>query len=139
MIKTNEILDDDAAIEKMKTIRDQIIKDEDFGAIAAATSEDTGSAQEGGDMGWTGLGFFVPEFEAVVNSLVKDEISEPFKSRYGWHIVQLLGNRIYDNTEDIRRNKAIESIRNSKLSDETELWARQLRDEAFVEYLSNYD
>jgi len=136
LIKTNEILDDDAAKEKMKTIRDQIIKDGDFGAIAAATSEDTGSAQEGGDMGWTGLGFFVPEFEAVVNSLVKDEISEPFKSRYGWHIVQLLGNRIYDNTEDIRRNKAIESIRNSKLSDEIELWARQLRDEAFVEYLS---
>ncbi len=136
LIKTNEILDDDAAKEKMKTIRDQIIKDGDFGAIAAATSEDTGSSQEGGDMGWTGLGFFVPEFEAVVNSLVKDEISEPFKSRYGWHIVQLLGNRIYDNTEDIRRNKAIESIRNSKLSDEIELWARQLRDEAFVEYLS---
>jgi len=138
LIKTNEILDDDAAKEKLKTIRDQITKDGDFGAIAAATSEDTGSAQEGGDMGWTGLGFFVPEFEAVVNSLVENEISEPFKSRYGWHIVQLLGNRIYDNTEDIGRNKAIESIRNSKLSDEIELWARQLRDEAFVEYLS-YD
>ena len=139
LIKTNEILDDDAAKEKLKTIRDQIINDGDFGAIAAAVSEDAGSAQEGGDMGWTGPGFFVPEFEEIALAMENDEISEPFKSRYGWHIVQFLGKRVFDNTTEIQRRQAISAIRNSKLSDEIELWVRQLRDEAFVEYISNYD
>ena len=139
LIKTNEILDDDAAKEKLKTIRDQIINDGDFGAIAAAVSEDAGSAQEGGDMGWTGPGFFVPEFEEVANAMENDEISEPFKSRYGWHIIQFLGKRIFDNTSEIQKRQAVTAIRNSKLSDEIELWARQLRDEAFVEYISYYD
>jgi peptidyl-prolyl cis-trans isomerase SurA len=139
LIKTNEILDDDAAKEKLKTIHDQIINDGDFGAIAAAVSEDAGSAQEGGDMGWTGSGFFVPEFEEVANAMENDEISEPFKSRYGWHIIQFLGRRIFDNTNEIQKRQAIAAIRNSKLSDEIELWSRQLRDEAFVEYISYYD
>ena len=139
LIKTNEILDDDAAKEKLKTIRDQVVNDGDFGAIAAAVSEDAGSAQDGGDMGWTGPGFFVPEFEEVANSMENDEISEPFKSRYGWHILQFLGKRVFDNTNEIQKRQAIAAIRNSKLSDEIELWARQLRDEAFVEYISNYD
>ena len=139
LIKTNEILDDDAAKEKLKTVRDQIINDGDFGAIAAAVSEDAGSAQEGGDMGWTGPGFFVPEFEEVALAMENDEISEPFKSRYGWHIIQFLGKRVFDNTNEIQKRQAIAAIRNSKLSDEIELWARQLRDEAFVEYISYYD
>jgi len=139
LIKTNEILDDDAAKEKLKTIRDQIINDGDFGAIAAAISEDAGSAQEGGDMGWTGPGFFVPEFEEVANAMENDEISEPFKTRYGWHIIQFLGKRVFDNSDEIQKRQAIAAIRNSKLSDEIELWARELRDEAFVEYISYYD
>ena len=85
LIKTNEILDDDAAKEKLKTIRDQIINDGDFGAIAAAVSEDAGSAQEGGDMGWTGSGFFVPEFEEVALAMENDEISEIDGSpKIGW-------------------------------------------------------
>ena len=139
LIKTNEILDDDAAKEKLKTIREQIVNDGDFGAIASAVSEDVGSAQDGGDMGWTGSGFFVPEFEEVVNAMENDQISAPFKSRYGWHIVQFLGKRVFDNTNEIQRRQAISAIRNSKLSDEIELWVRQLRDEAFVELLFNYD
>jgi len=139
LIKTNEILDDDAAKEKLKTVRDQIINDGDFGAIAAAVSEDAGSAQEGGDMGWTGPGFFVPEFEEVALAMENDEISKPFKTRYGWHIIQFLGKRVFDNTGEIQKRQAIAAIRNSKLSDEIELWARQLRDEAFVEYISYYD
>ena len=139
LVKTNEILDDDAAKEKLITIRDQIINDGDFGAIAAAVSEDAGSAQEGGDMGWTGPGFFVPEFEEVANAMESDEISEPFKTRYGWHIIQFLGKRVFDNSDEIQKRQAIAAIRNSKLSDEIELWSRQLRDEAFVEYISYYD
>ena len=135
LIKTNEVLDDSAAEEKLKTIRQQIIDEGNFGAVAAAVSEDVGSAQDGGDMGWAPRGFFVPEFEDVAYSLEKNEFSQPFRSRYGWHIIEFLGDRVYDNTEEIQRRKAISAIRNSKLSSEIEIWARELRDEAFVEIL----
>ena len=67
-----------------------------------------------------------------LNEQVK-EISEPFKSRYGWHIVQMLGTRTYDSTDDVRRQRAFAAIRESKADEETELWLRRLRDEAFVE------
>ena len=135
LIKTNEVLDDSAAEEKLKTIRQQIIDEGNFGAVAAAVSEDSGSAQDGGDMGWATRGFFVPEFEEIAYSLEENEVSQPFRSRYGWHIIEYLGKRIFDNTEEIQKRKAISSIRNSKLSSEIEIWASELRDEAFVEKL----
>ena len=135
LIKTNEVLDDSAAEEKLKTIRQQIIDEGNFGAVAAAVSEDSGSAQDGGDMGWATRSFFVPEFEEIAYSLEENEISQPFRSRYGWHIIEYLGKRIFDNTEEIQKRKAISSIRNSKLSSEIEIWASELRDEAFVEKL----
>jgi peptidyl-prolyl cis-trans isomerase SurA len=135
LIKTNEVLDDSAAEEKLKTIKQQIIDEGNFGAVAAAVSEDIGSAQDGGDMGWAARGFFVPEFEDVAYSLEENEISPPFRSRYGWHIIEYLGKRIFDNTEEIQKRKAVSAIRNSKLASEIEIWARELRDEAFVEKL----
>ena len=79
LIKTNEILDDAAAEEKFKTIRTQIIDEGDFGAVASAVSEDPGSAQDGGDMGWAPRGFFVPEFEEIAYSLDMNQISQPFQ------------------------------------------------------------
>ena len=135
LIKTNEILDDAAAEEKLKTIRTQIIDEGDFGAVASAVSEDPGSAQDGGDMGWAPRGFFVPEFEEIAYSLEMNQISQPFRSRYGWHIIQFMGQRSHDITEEVQRRKAVSAIRNLKLSDEIEIWARELRDEAYVEKL----
>ena len=135
LIRTNEILDDAAAEEKLKTIRTQIIDEGDFGAVASAVSEDPGSAQDGGDMGWAPRGFFVPEFEEIAYSLDMNQISSPFKSRYGWHIIQCMGQRSHYITEEVQRRKAVSAIRNLKLSDEIEIWARELRDEAYVEKL----
>jgi peptidyl-prolyl cis-trans isomerase SurA len=133
LMKTNE-LDDDATVrEKLAKIRQRIINGEDFAGIAAATSEDPGSAPDGGDLGWSGPGMFVPEFDKAIADLKPNEISEPFKTRYGWHIVQMLGTRTYDSTDDVRRQKAFAAIRESKADEETELWLRRLRDEAFVE------
>ena len=111
-----------------------IIAGDDFSAVAVAVSDDPGSAVEGGDLGWTGPGAFVGEFEAALNSLEIGEISEPFESPFGWHIVEVLERRVHDTTEDIQRQRAMMAIRESKVEEETELWLRQIRDEAFVEY-----
>ena len=133
LMKPNELDDDETVRQKLSKLRERILKGEDFAGIASATSEDPGSAPDGGDLGWTGPGTFVPEFDKAVADLKVNEISEPFKTRYGWHTVQLLGTRTYDSTADVRRQHAFAAIRESKADEETELWLRRLRDEAFVE------
>jgi peptidyl-prolyl cis-trans isomerase SurA len=134
LISTNEVLDDEAVYQKLMELRQQILDGDSFEAVAKVISEDPGSAVDGGDLGWAGPDVFVPEFQAVCDELEIDEISKPFKTSYGWHIIQLLDRRVHDTTEEIQRQRAIMSIRNSKMSEETELWMRRLRDEAFVEY-----
>jgi peptidyl-prolyl cis-trans isomerase SurA len=134
LLKTDEIQDDSVIEQRLIDIRDDILAGDDFSAIAKAISEDTGSASEGGDLGWSGPGTFVPEFEAAIAALQPNEISEPFHSPFGWHIVQLQERRVHDATEDVERQRAVMAIRESKMSEETELWLRQMRDEAFVEY-----
>jgi peptidyl-prolyl cis-trans isomerase SurA len=133
LMKTNELDDDDTVRQKLSKLRDRILKGEDFAGIASTASEDPGSAPDGGDLGWAGPGTFVPEFDKAVGDLKPNEITEPFKTRYGWHIAQLLGTRTYDSTDDVRRQKAYAAIRESKADEETELWLRRLRDDAFVE------
>ena len=133
LMKTNELDDDETVRQKLTRLRERILAGEDFAGIATTTSQDPGSAPDGGDLGWTGPGSFVPEFDKGIGDLKPNEISEPFKSRYGWHIVQMLGTRTYDSTDDVRRQKAFAAIRESKADEETELWLRRLRDDAFVE------
>ena len=120
---------------RLQIIRDRIASGaDDFGAIAKAVSEDPGSGTEGGDLGWTGPGTFVPDFEATLSKLEENEVSQPFHTQYGWHIAQLMGKRSQDMSTEERRRKAFEQIRASKSDEETELWLRRLRDEAFVDY-----
>jgi peptidyl-prolyl cis-trans isomerase SurA len=133
LMTTNEVQDDDAVRQKLLAIRQRILGGEDFSAVAKAVSEDPQSAVEGGDLGWTAPGNFVPEFEKTMGTLQIDQISEPFKTQFGWHILQVLERRVYDATADKQRQEAVLAIRNSKLGDEAELWTRRLRDEAFVE------
>jgi peptidyl-prolyl cis-trans isomerase SurA len=78
----------------------------------------------------------VPEFEEVANNLEPGAISEPFQSRFGWHILEVVDRRTYDNTEDLKESNCVQQIRNSKLADESELWVRRLRDEAYVDVRS---
>jgi peptidyl-prolyl cis-trans isomerase SurA len=135
LLRTNELEDDQTVQQKLANIRTRVIDGkEDFAAIAAVTSQDPGSAADGGDLGWAGPGTFVPEFEKQLSGLSENEITQPFKSQYGWHIIQLLGRRQHDSTEDIRRQRAFAELREAKAEEETELWLRRLRDEAFVEY-----
>ncbi len=133
LMKTNELDDDETVRQKLSKLRDRILKGEDFAGLASANSADPGSAPDGGDLGWASPGTFVPEFDKAIADLKVNEISQPFKTRYGWHIVQMLGTRTYDSTDDVRRQHAFAAIRESKADEETELWLRRLRDEAFVE------
>jgi peptidyl-prolyl cis-trans isomerase SurA len=134
LLSTNELEDDQTLEQKLNDIRERVLKGEDFAAIAAVTSKDPGSAADGGDLGWAGPGTFVPEFQKQIDALQENEISKPFKSEYGWHIVQVLGRRQHDITQDKERQQVYAQLRESKAEEETELWLRRLRDEAFVEY-----
>ena len=135
LIKPNELQDDATVQQKLVAIRDRILnKGENFSAVASVVSEDPGSAAEGGDLGWAGPGTFVPEFEKTLAQLQPDEISQPFRTQFGWHIIQLLGRRQFDTTDDVRRQRAFAALREAKADEETELWLRRLRDEAYVEY-----
>jgi peptidyl-prolyl cis-trans isomerase SurA len=134
LMRTNELQDDETVRQKLDKLRERILAGEDFAGLAATTSEDPGSAADGGDLGWQGPGTFAPEFERAVNALEENEISEPFQTQFGWHIAQLLGRRVHDNTDEVRRLDAMNTLRASKADEETELWLRRLRDEAFIEY-----
>jgi peptidyl-prolyl cis-trans isomerase SurA len=136
LMKTNELADDATVKLKLNALRERALKGEDFAGLAQTASEDPGSAAEGGDLGWAGPGSFVPEFEKAVAGLKDGEISEPVHTQYGWHIIQLLGHRRYDNTDEMKRHQAMDAIRAGKADEETELWLRRLRDEAYVEYKS---
>lgn len=135
LIKTNELEDDNTVKQRLEKIRDRILNGEDFATIAAVTSQDPGSAVQGGDLGWSGPGTFVPEFEKQLEQLDANQISPPFKTQFGWHIVQLLGRRTHDATDESRRNKAYAALKESKYQEELEQWLRKLRDESYVEYL----
>ncbi|MGH8176817.1 MAG: peptidylprolyl isomerase [Steroidobacter sp.] len=135
LLRTSELEDDQTVQQKLAAIRERIVTGgEDFAAIAAVTSQDPGSAADGGDLGWAGPGTFVPEFEKQIKDLGENDITQPFKTQYGWHVVQLLGRRQHDATDDMRRQRAFAELRESKAEEETELWLRRLRDEAFVDY-----
>src|ERR1700723_1783805 len=122
----------DEITHKAQDLAARASKGEDFAQLAIANSNSQ-TALDGGHLGWTGPGPFVPEFDKAIADLKVNEISQPFKTHYGWHIVQMLGTRTYDSTDDVRRQRAYAAIRESKADEETELWLRRLRDEAFVE------
>jgi len=133
LISPNEVLDSDAAREKLKSIRARIVGGDDFAAVAKAVSDDPGSKNDGGDLGWAPANIYAPEFQAMIENMPDNQLSETFSTRFGWHILEVLGRRVQDTTEEVRRQQAAFAIRNSKLGEETELWMRRLRDQAFVE------
>lgn len=134
LVRLDEIMDETQAMEKLEELRFRIEQGEDFANLARVHSDDKASALEGGDLGWQAPGALVPEFEDVMNRLQPDEVSEPFKTQFGFHIVQVLDRRERDDTEDLLRAEARKQIRDRKLREESESWVRRLRDEAYVEY-----
>ena len=135
LIKTNALVSDEEAQARLESLKRRIEGGDDFATLARAYSEDKGSAIDGGKLGWATPGSFVPAFEEAMNKLEIGQISEPFKSEYGWHIVQVLDRRKQDDTLKLLRNRARQLIAERKQEEELRLWLRRIRDEAYVEYL----
>jgi peptidyl-prolyl cis-trans isomerase SurA len=133
LIRTNEVVSDDDAKRRLSQLRVRLAGGDDFATLARAHSDDTGSALKGGDLGWVSPGDTVPEFEETMNGLAPNDISEPFQSPFGWHILQVLERRKQDTTDELMRMRAKDAIRMRKAEEATDIWLRQLRDEAYVE------
>ena len=137
LIRPNEILSNDEARQRLQILRDRIVEGEDFALLARSSSDDKGSAADGGSLGWVSPGMMVQRFEEAMNQLKPGEISQPFTTRYGWHIVQVMSRRKHDDTVSYERIQASNNIRKRKTHEAIENWLRRLRSEAYVEYRFN--
>lgn len=138
LIKTDEFTSDFEAQERLQQLKMRIeLGEESFATLARGSSDDPTSAAQGGDLGWVNPGDMAPEFEAVMNELAEQQLSKPFKSRYGWHIIQVLARRQHDDSAKALRTQAARQIQQRKIEAELQAWLRQLRDEAYVDYHLN--
>ena len=133
LIRTNEVTSDEDARQRLQQLRERIIDGDDFDTLARSNSDDKASAIKGGDLGWSTPGNLVPEFEEQMDLLAIGETSQPFKTQFGWHIVQVLGRRDYDATDETRRDQARKAVRDEKAEEALEAYLRRLRDEAYIE------
>jgi len=133
LVKTNELVDDAEAQKRLHALKQRIEDGDDFAALARAHSDDKGSAINGGSLDWVSPGALVPPFEEAMNKLEINRISAPVQTQFGWHIIQVLGRESQDDSDQFRKDKVRDEIRKRKIEEETELWLRRLRDEAYVE------
>jgi peptidyl-prolyl cis-trans isomerase SurA len=134
LMKPNEIQSVADVRKRLLQIRERLEAGEDFATLARTYSEDAVSATNGGDLNWVSPNQLVPEFERAMDQLKIGEISEPVQTPFGLHLIQVLGRRQQPVTGE-RAQKARQQIRARKGDDRYEQWVRQLRDEAYVEYL----
>ena len=133
LVKPSAIRDIEASRQFIAGLRQQIIDGADFEELARAHSEDIGSAQEGGELGWANPGQMVPAFEAAMDAAEPGQISQPVQSEFGWHILEVLERRQQDMTERVALNRASEVLHQSKYQEELQAWLQKIRDEAFVD------
>ena len=132
LIKPSTILTEEEAEKKIRELLAQLKAGSDFAELAKQHSEDPGSANLGGDLGWANPGTFVPVFEQAMNELQPGQISEPFRSEFGWHVMQVLERRDDDQTEERKRQQAYRFLHSRKYDEEVESWVREIRDQAFI-------
>jgi len=133
LVKPSEILTDEQAKERINELKTRIEAGEDFAALAREYSEDIGSAAEGGELGWTNPGQMVPEFENMMASTPTGELSDPVRSQFGWHLLEVMDRREKDMTNEMRRAQIEEFLHQRKYQEELDAWLRKIRDEAFVD------
>ncbi|NOY66422.1 MAG: molecular chaperone SurA [Gammaproteobacteria bacterium] len=134
LIRPNTLVSSSDAKIRLSRLKERLDQGDNFDALARAHSDDTLSAKDGGSLGWVGPGDTVPQFEQAFSPMSIGEISDPFKSRFGWHIVQVQERRQFDNTKKFKKSNAINNIKKQKTTEELQSWLRRLRDEAYVEY-----
>jgi peptidyl-prolyl cis-trans isomerase SurA len=133
LIKPSEIRSEAATEQLAERLYERIRNGEDFSELAKSFSEDPGSALNGGDLNWVDPNSLVPEFREVMANAPQGEVTRPFKTQYGWHVLEVLGRRATDSTEQAREQQAMNVLRNRKYDEELQSWLRQIRDEAYVE------
>ena len=133
LIKPSEIRTEAQTEALINKIHDRIEAGEDFATLAKTYSEDPGSALNGGDLNWVNPNSLVPEFRAAMSDTPQGVLSKPFKTQYGWHVLEVLGRRATDSTSQAREQQAMNALRNRKYDEELQSWLRQIRDEAYVE------
>lgn len=133
LVRTSDTVSQDEARRKLLALRERIVNGSNFGELARLNSDD-GSAGRGGDLGWVYPGDTVPDFERAMKDLKPMEISQPVKSQFGWHLIQLLERRTTDASSERKRLEARKSLRDRRSEEAYQEWLRQLRDRAWVEY-----
>ncbi|MFG0381740.1 peptidylprolyl isomerase [Pseudomonas sp. zbq_18] len=133
LIKPNAIRSEAETQRLVERLHQRILAGEDFAELAKSFSEDPGSALHGGDLNWIDPNSLVPEFREVMAKTPSGQLSEPFKSPYGWHVLEVLGRRATDSSDQFRKQQAMNALRNRKYDEELQAWLRQIRDEAYVE------
>jgi peptidyl-prolyl cis-trans isomerase SurA len=133
LIKPSEIRSEAETKRLVERLHERLLAGEDFSELAKSFSEDPGSALNGGSLDWIDPSVLVPEFRDVMSNTASGELSKPFKSPYGWHVLQVVGRRASDGSAQFREQQALTVLRNRKYDEELQAWLRQIRDEAYVE------
>jgi peptidyl-prolyl cis-trans isomerase SurA len=133
LIRVGDAASDAEARSRVEGLRQRIEGGEDFATLARANSDDRGSAVKGGDLGWVKPGSVVPQFEEEMNRLQPGQLSKPFRTNFGWHVVQVVERRQVDSADERTREAATKAIRERKAEEAMELYMRRLRDESHVE------
>ena len=133
LIQTNEVVTNADAELRLEALRNRIQRGRDFAELARANSDDVNTANRGGELGWVNVDNLPPNFREPIEALAVGELSTPFRTGAGWHLAEVLERRKRDASEEIAREQAAEAIRQRKSEEETELWLRELREQAYVE------
>ncbi|MDA5564939.1 peptidylprolyl isomerase [Cobetia marina] len=133
LIQPNPNMSDQQALERAESIRRRVLGGEDFAALAQEFSDDKGSSLKGGELGWVSPGQTVSSFETAMNALKVGEVSQPIKTRFGYHIIEVENRRQQDVTNSSQRDKVRKTLFQRKLNDELEAWQQQIRAEAYVD------
>lgn len=133
MIENSELITPAQGMEIINNLNEQLQNGGDFAKLAEEHSDDINSAALGGDLGWFQINEFGQRFGNVLKALDDNEMSSPFQTQVGWHIVQKLGQRENDITDDLKRAQAQKSIHTKKMNEEIESWLSEIRGEAFID------
>lgn len=137
LIKPSAIRTDEETHAAIENVRERIVAGDDFEALAKEYSEDPGSALVGGDLGWRKAEDFVREFQEAMAGTAVDELSPPFRTEFGWHILEVLGRREQDASDEARRDYAVRVLHAQRFDERLQEWLTEIRDEAFVEERMN--